>query len=71
MYVEILDSESLKDLFYIILVVGNMINAVSHICTLCCVVIVTMYREADQVVHMASLSIHWITSGILEPTSLA
>ena len=27
---EILNSESLKDLFYIILVIGNMINAVSH-----------------------------------------
>ena len=32
-YTEILKSESLKDLFYIILVIGNMINAVSY--TLC------------------------------------
>ena len=36
--VEILESESIKDLFYIILVVGNMINAVSHsmYLILCC-----------------------------------
>lgn len=35
---EILESESLKDLFYIILVIGNMINAVSHpmYLILCC-----------------------------------
>ena len=57
---EILESESVKDLFYIILVLGNMINAVSYIlCILCCIAIVIMYREGIQVVHMALLSIHW------------
>ena len=37
LYTEILKSESLKDLFYIILVIGNMINAVSYIyLVICC-----------------------------------
>ena len=58
---EILNSESLKDLFYIILVIGNMINAVSHKRVLYSVVMVDIYREVDQVVHMDSLLIHWIT----------
>ena len=54
-FTEILISESLKDLFYIILVVGNMINAVSNsmYLILCCHG--NMYREADQVMLMALL----------------
>ena len=71
-FTEILDSESLRDLFYIILVIGNMINAVSdniYIHTYS-IAMALMYRGADQVVHMASLLIHWITLRILEPINL-
>ena len=67
---EIFASQLLKRVFYVILVTGNMINAVSGLSSVRSCDPQFPNREVILVMHMASQSPLWTTWETLVPTSL-